>query len=500
MRIWLTLSGGGFRATAYHLGALWVLERLGLLNEVAGLSTASGGTLLAARYLRALRDGVAFETFFDETARYLLGRNVVAEAAENLSRRAPEDARAPTLIVGAADVYAKTDFCGDMTFGDVLTLKSPLEEINLNATEFHGGLAFRFLRSARPAMFGNGKIEVPEQLVPQIRLADVAAASAAFPGGFEPIAFPHDFVWGADRAQALAALPDPIPLMDGGIVDNQGVDSLALALRRGAQPPELLLVSDVNLWDEPFYEVPKPLPGVPLRLAELVALGAGAGLFAVVAALLSLAALVHGWEGGVWFRVLTGVPLVLSSTVALAVGLIGWHGWKIVEPYWKNPKYRVADYWRDLSELRLGVAARLLDLRGGSLLALATKVWMKRVRKSVQSDAIQAFGPSTVAWSSIYALSRDNPGHYPGTQRLISPEALRCAEAANAMPTILWARTAYELRSVIATGRLITCTALLEWIDREAVRAPMRARVEALLDTLDADPLAGIPSHAHTLE
>ncbi|MDE3091769.1 MAG: patatin-like phospholipase family protein, partial [Chloroflexota bacterium] len=45
MKIGLTLSGGGFRATVFHLGVLARLAVENRLEEIALLSTVSGGSL-----------------------------------------------------------------------------------------------------------------------------------------------------------------------------------------------------------------------------------------------------------------------------------------------------------------------------------------------------------------------------------------------------------------------------------------------------------------------
>ena len=66
----LALSGGGFRATLFHLGALWRLNEMAILPELQAVSSVSGGALLAG--LVAVRwgnlrfkNGVA-ENFEDE--------------------------------------------------------------------------------------------------------------------------------------------------------------------------------------------------------------------------------------------------------------------------------------------------------------------------------------------------------------------------------------------------------------------------------------------------
>ena len=54
-KIGLALSGGGYRAAAYHIGALRALHKLGVLDKVDVISSVSGGSIIAACY--ALHDG-----------------------------------------------------------------------------------------------------------------------------------------------------------------------------------------------------------------------------------------------------------------------------------------------------------------------------------------------------------------------------------------------------------------------------------------------------------
>src|ERR1700709_1405873 len=44
----LCLSGGGYRAMLFHLGALWRLNELGQLAELDRISSVSGGSIPAA--------------------------------------------------------------------------------------------------------------------------------------------------------------------------------------------------------------------------------------------------------------------------------------------------------------------------------------------------------------------------------------------------------------------------------------------------------------------
>src|SRR2546421_8373552 len=45
--IGLCLSGGGYRAMLFHLGALWRLNEFGLLRKLVRISSVSGGSITA---------------------------------------------------------------------------------------------------------------------------------------------------------------------------------------------------------------------------------------------------------------------------------------------------------------------------------------------------------------------------------------------------------------------------------------------------------------------
>lgn len=44
-KIGLALSGGGYRAAAYHIGTLRALHKLGILDKVDVISSVSGGSI-----------------------------------------------------------------------------------------------------------------------------------------------------------------------------------------------------------------------------------------------------------------------------------------------------------------------------------------------------------------------------------------------------------------------------------------------------------------------
>lgn len=66
-KIGLALSGGGYRAAAFHLGTMKSLHRLGILPNVDVISSVSGGSIIAAYYLlNKDKDFSEFEQTFKE--------------------------------------------------------------------------------------------------------------------------------------------------------------------------------------------------------------------------------------------------------------------------------------------------------------------------------------------------------------------------------------------------------------------------------------------------
>jgi len=63
-KIGVALSGGGYKGAAYHIGTLRALHRLGVLDKVDVISSASGGSITAAYYALNKDDYEEFERGF----------------------------------------------------------------------------------------------------------------------------------------------------------------------------------------------------------------------------------------------------------------------------------------------------------------------------------------------------------------------------------------------------------------------------------------------------
>jgi NTE family protein len=66
----LCLSGGGYRAMLFHVGALWRLNEMGFLPRLARISSVSGGSITAGvlglKWSRLAFDGSGVSGTFEE--------------------------------------------------------------------------------------------------------------------------------------------------------------------------------------------------------------------------------------------------------------------------------------------------------------------------------------------------------------------------------------------------------------------------------------------------
>ncbi len=261
----VSLSGGGFRATAFHLGVLTYLSskkfmNVSLLERTRVISTVSAGTFVGVKYATTLKKGGTIEDCYKSLYAFICECDLVAEGLKYLSEdKNWQNDRKRTLINAFASVYH--DKFESELFGLLWneTTSIHLKEIIFNATEFNFGLPFRFQKSERSKIktenyhefIGNKKIHVPVNVAKEIRFADIIAASSCFPFGFEPINFPDDFIHeGAVKLRNKSLFPHqvydgdvihyPIGLMDGSIDDNQGVDGVITAEERMRHYPDEL--------------------------------------------------------------------------------------------------------------------------------------------------------------------------------------------------------------------------------------------------------------------
>ncbi|MEP6849056.1 MAG: patatin-like phospholipase family protein [Acidobacteriota bacterium] len=474
----LSLSGGGYRAAAFHLGTLEMLNELGLLSSVTILSTVSGGTITGMAFALADMSGEdAFNSVKNLLYDFMLfgGKNVITAALSQLepSSHINNDDFMPSVIRAAASIYASPKLFGEKTFDALPVAGSRLREISFNATDFRNGSSFRFQKSAGGfAPSGSDHAAIPPgRVLEAVRLADIVAASSCFPGGFEPLRFPSDFVW-TDPALSYVqtALKDnfgEIPLMDGGVFDNQGIDSILNVLHRQNVLADLLIVSDTTHRASTLLEFPTAprRRGISLRSIAILLIAAFICSIVTIGAFLQelCESIANGGPG--WFRgtFMFGFPLGLSILTAVLLAGAGWGWWWASRLTYEKTGVKL---WRDAGKLTI---PQIIDLIGGrvkSVLVMTSSVFMGRIR-ALGFDRVYT-DPNirpTVMPNLIYDLDNSPLWGKEIVDRKLSPsDHLRTvAKQAESFPTTLRIEKD-ELDNLILCGRATTCFKVIKYL------------------------------------
>jgi predicted acylesterase/phospholipase RssA len=308
-RIGLALSGGGFRASLYHLGVLAKLAELDLLRHVEYLSCVSGGSIVGAAYylaVRALlqqkRDTEITRDDYVNLVRHVSDEFLCGVERNIRTRIAAEWTTNLKMLFLSG--YSRTKRAGelyerelyeriatgldwtDTTLAD-LTVQpngeqpgfSPKDHnwrrsakvpiLILNATSLNTGHNWQFtatwmgeppasIDTEIDANYRLRRMYYPDAPGPhrRLRLGDAVAASACVPGLFEPLSLSDLY---ERRDESDAPVRPIVRLVDGGVHDNQGVAAL---LEQGCT---VLLVSDASgqMSSQDFPST--GLLGVPLR-------------------------------------------------------------------------------------------------------------------------------------------------------------------------------------------------------------------------------------------
>lgn len=286
-KVGLALSGGGFRASLFHLGVLARLAECGVLRRVEVLSCVSGGSIVGAFYYLHLRKLLqscpdheledrhyvelvekVIDEFLAGVRRDLRGHLFTdpRDDARMISPKFSRTNRVAELL--DRDFYSKipreggeasspwrmTDlFVTPAGRGEDFSLRyenwlrrAKVPMLVLNATTLNTGHNWQFTASwmGEPPIGVDEKVDASRRLrrvyyrdaPPGHRepaLSTAVAASACVPGLFPPVAL--EKLYEADGGKRL-----DVELVDGGVHDNQGIASL---LEQGCT---VMLVSDAS--------------------------------------------------------------------------------------------------------------------------------------------------------------------------------------------------------------------------------------------------------------
>jgi NTE family protein len=226
--IGLCLSGGGFRASLFHLGALRRLNELGILarTDFKTITSVSGGSITAAALATALAKRKTDETgtisreAWDREVRDPLRAFTRKDMRTGpfLKRFRPWNLwKAETTVEALAERYEK-----ELT---PLRLREMPErpEFLFLATDMAYGVSFSFGRDWM-GDYQAGYMRPPEDFP----VAKAVAASACFPPLFGPLRLclnPADLKQGsAPRGKERDACLSDLRLTDGGDYDNMGLE------------------------------------------------------------------------------------------------------------------------------------------------------------------------------------------------------------------------------------------------------------------------------------
>jgi predicted acylesterase/phospholipase RssA len=221
----LALSGGGFRATLFHLGVIGFLRDRGLLRRVKIICSVSGGSILAAHLLMYWDEYVSGDDgAFENRVRHLVNSirtrdvsgNVLKKSGDRILRLLPPDSE---LLVSEYRELLASDGC-EITRWDDLDGKQGLPKLHILATHLNTGRAGAFSANGfRIPTVSAGQRHATEinafaafagaQKIGHQEIARAVAASSAFPPAFSPIRLIPE-----DPTQVLT---------DGGVYDNSGV-------------------------------------------------------------------------------------------------------------------------------------------------------------------------------------------------------------------------------------------------------------------------------------
>jgi len=215
----LCLSGGGFRAMLFHVGALWRLNELGWLPKLERISSVSGGSitsaLIALRWSRLGFGSDDIATRFDSEVVQPLrafAKRTVDACAVAVGMLPFTDANARVIAAYRKHLY------GQGTLQDF----PDRPRFVINATNIQSGVLWRF---SKPYM---RDYLVGEVLKPTLRIADAVAASSAFPPFLSPAQIKVERgAYSPPSGEPLhsdAYLLKPV-LSDGGVYDNLGLET-----------------------------------------------------------------------------------------------------------------------------------------------------------------------------------------------------------------------------------------------------------------------------------
>ncbi len=270
-KVGLALSGGGFRASLFHIGVLHRLAEMDILRHIQVISSVSGGSIIAMHYYLKLKHLLEHNDNFSLGKEEFIG--LVREVEKEFIKGVQTNIRMQAFVNNEGDLtetlgrlYEKQLFA---QMGDIpdsmnglyirpkmagenkesfkphfnnFELKNKVPVLIINATSLNNGHNWRFTASGMgevPHMYDmtvdKNKIyeytryeDFPTEFQ-KVSIGKAVAASSAVPGLFDPISMGK-----------LYGNGDTIRLLDGGVYDNQGIAALV------SEECDIMITSDAS--------------------------------------------------------------------------------------------------------------------------------------------------------------------------------------------------------------------------------------------------------------
>ena len=473
-KIALSLSGGGFRAATYHLGVLSYLSSLKtsdgktLLDHVNTISTISGGTLTGLWLMMCKCQGKDDVDMLRGLYNILMDDKLISRASLEFLNGKNKNV---SLIREMVRIYDEEIFHGAtlaLLYNNIDTIS--IDDFSANATEFKNAVEFRFQVGKKQktskggtsqGFVGNTYYKIPCNIASQIRLAEIFAASSCFPGGFEALFFPRDFKLAENSANAeYLAKTEDIALMDGGVVDNQGVEPVTLIRKR--RDLDLFIISDAGCGNDVSYSYQETKTCSHLTIHKLN--------ITLNILLLAIAQFLLWVPQGFWFGFFTGLTIV-SAVLRIATAVTSR---LLAKKYAKLVPFSFK--WKELLKIPFSKYINLFMSRATSMLTLTDKVFMKHIRSLNYATIYEdSQWQNRRIMNGLYELGAEkNWGKHLTDEEdaVMEPsEAVHeTTDIARDMATTLWwsesDRKMRKPECLLACGQYTICWNLLEYIYR----------------------------------
>lgn len=493
MDIALALSGGGYRAAVYHIGVMSYLNKLQfgdsakLLDYVNVITGVSGGALTALYYACTELANEDRNAAFRELYSKIVSTNIGLLASDQFSKEA---VNGKEMIEVLANIYEEV-FLKEKNFGAIMegVQHSHLHHVTVSATDFGNGLPFRF--QATKALntqndeytygwIGNNGHRIERNIAAHLRLSDILAASSCFPIAFEPILYPKHFVLPEEVKSGIEG--QGFGMMDGGMIDNQGIDPVLRAeeqLSKRGETIDLVIISDVSdrvmegytpqKKSEPKYKwldrIVRPIYQRFNTVSKLLRLII---LFILGFFVLGVYSYIYGWHILLGFSVASVIFLFLIDI------FIRWLNGRLSSLISDFTKFKV--HTEVLRKVRFGSIKRFFLNRAFSAYVMANGAMMGHIRRKNVSEMYEGNWKERTILNSLYSLEDQGPWgrsmekyHLPSgfkpSLRIIENSTL-----ANNMSTTLWFSKEHIANgmpeAILCSGQYTTCWNLMKYIEK----------------------------------